>query len=127
MNIWHDTIDAPRTPRRVRPGQGIDVIVGTWPIGPGQSVWVTWQRVGANGDATQRDAVAGWQRNSDVNSYWMASLPPFGDGDRVSYTVQVSSPEGAVQIGGVLLPFHCGQHSRGCLCDLDGWARISHV
>jgi hypothetical protein len=69
MIIWHATIDAPRTPRRVSPGQGIDVIVGSWPIGPGQSVWVTWQRVGANGDATEGNAVAEWQRNSDVNSY----------------------------------------------------------
>jgi hypothetical protein len=85
MNIWHDTVDAPRTPRRVSPGQGIDVIVGTWPIGPGQSVWVTWQRVAANGDATEGNAVAEWQRNSDVNSYWMARLPPFGEGE--SHTV----------------------------------------
>lgn len=97
MNIWHDTVDAPRTPRRVSPGQDIDVIVGTWPIGPGQSVWVTSQRVTANGDATEGNAVAEWQRNTDVNSYWMARLPPFGEGDRVSYTVQGSSPEGAVQ------------------------------
>ena len=101
MNIWHDTIDAPRTPRRVRPGQGIDVIVGTWPISPGQSVWATWQRVGANGDATGGNAVAEWQRNSDVNSYWLAHLPPFDEGDRVSYTVHGSSPEGAVQIAPV--------------------------
>src|SRR4051812_34153700 len=72
MNIWHDTVDAPRTPRRVSPGQGIDVIVGTWPIGPRQSVWVTWQRVATNGDATEGSAVAEWQPNSDVNSYWMA-------------------------------------------------------
>ena len=101
MNIWHDTVDAPRTPRRVSPGQDVDVVVGTWPIGPGQSVWVTWQRVAANGDATEGNAVAEWQRNSDVNSYWMARLPPFGEGDRVSYTVQGSSPEGAVQIAPV--------------------------
>lgn len=101
MNIWHDTGDAPRTPRRVSPGQDIDVIVGTWPIGPGQSVWVTWQRVTANGDQTEGNAVAEWQRNSDVNSYWTAHLPSFGDGDRVSYTVQGSSPEGVVQIAPV--------------------------
>ena len=101
MNIWHDTVDAPRTPRRVSPGQGIDIIVGTWPIGPGQSVWVTWQRVAANGGATEGNAVAEWHRNSDVNSYWMARLPPFGEGDCVSYTVQGSSPEGAVQIAPV--------------------------
>jgi hypothetical protein len=66
MKIWHDTVDAPRTPRRVSPGQGIDIIVGTWPIGPGQSVWVTWLRLAANGRATEGNAVAERQRNSDV-------------------------------------------------------------
>jgi Lmo2446-like, N-terminal len=95
MNIWHDTIDAPRTPRRVSPGQGVDIIVGTWPIGPGQSVWVTWARIAANGDATEGGAIAEWQRNSDVNSYWMARLPPFGEGDRVTYTSRSTRPSSA--------------------------------
>ena len=103
MNIWHDTVDAPRTPRRASPGQDVEVIAGTWPIGPGQSVWVTWQRVAANGDATEGNAVAVWQRNSDVNSYWTARLGPFTDGDRVSYIVHGSSSEGAVQTAPVRL------------------------
>lgn len=98
MNIWHDTIDAPRTPRRVSPGQEVEIVIGTWPIGPGQSVWVTWQVVALDGNATEGTAAAEWQRNADVNSYWTARLGPFADGDRLSYTVHGSSSEGDVQI-----------------------------
>ena len=51
---------------------------------------MTWQRVAANGDVTEGTAVAEWQRNTDVNSYWTVRLGPFVDGDRVTYTVQGS-------------------------------------
>lgn len=101
MNIWHDTVDAPRTPRRASPGQDIEVISGTWPIGPGQSVWVTWHVAVVDGNLTEGTTAAKWQRNTDVNSYWMARLGPFADGDRVTYTVHGSSSEGAVQTGPV--------------------------
>jgi hypothetical protein len=47
MNIWHGTDDTPRSPRRVNPTENIVVTVGTWPIEPGQSVWVTWDVVAA--------------------------------------------------------------------------------
>jgi alpha-amylase/alpha-mannosidase (GH57 family) len=99
MNIWHDTIDAPRTPRRVSPDQEVDIIVGTWPIGSGQSVCVTWQTVAVDGHTTERTVAAEWQRNTDVNSYWIARIGPFADRDRVTYTVHGDSPGGAVQTG----------------------------
>jgi alpha-amylase/alpha-mannosidase (GH57 family) len=60
---------------------------------------VTWQRVAENGDHAEGTAVAEWQRNTEVNSYWTARLGPFADGDRVTYVVHGSSPEGAVQTG----------------------------
>jgi alpha-amylase/alpha-mannosidase (GH57 family) len=97
MNIWHDTVDAPRTPRRVSPGHDVEVVAGTWPVGPGQSVRVAWQLVAADGCRTEGVVAAEWQRNLGVNSYWTARLGPFADGDRVSYTVQGSSPDGTVQ------------------------------
>lgn len=67
MEIWHDTVDAPRQPRRVSPGDTTDIVVGTWPIGPGQSVSVTWEGVARDG--TRRDGVtlAAWHRNDAVN------------------------------------------------------------
>ena len=59
MEIWHDTGDAPRRPRRVSPGETIDVVIGTWPIGVGQSVLVTWEVAAANG--TRQIGRASWR------------------------------------------------------------------
>ena len=57
--------------------------VGTWPIGPGQSVSITWTSIGARGNQADGIVAAQWQHNTDVNSYWTAHLGPFADGDRV--------------------------------------------
>ncbi len=103
MHIWHDTTDAPRRPRCVSPAQPIEIVVGTWPILPGQTVWVHWQRMPANGEPTEGDAAAEWQRNVGVNSYWSARLGPGADGDRLTYTVHGSSSEGAVSTPAVSL------------------------
>lgn len=73
MNIWHGTSDAPRSPRRVSPQQHVELIMGTWPIEPGQSVWVVWESVNADRHLSGTVA-AQWQRNSDTNSYWKARL-----------------------------------------------------
>ena len=97
MNIWHGTEDAPRTPRRVSPNQDMQVIVGTWPIAPGQSVWVTWHVFAVDGNRIEGTTAAQWQRNGDVNSYWTARLGPFADGDQVSYTICGSAGDGLVQ------------------------------
>ena len=69
MNIWHDTLDAPCTPRRVSPSQQVELTIGTWPIGHGQSVWVTWDAVSVvDRSRSEGTTAAEWQRNSDVNS-----------------------------------------------------------
>lgn len=103
MKIWHDTVDAPRTPRRVSPGQQVDMTVGTWPIAPGQAVWITWDAVSLDGNRTEGTTAAHWQRNTEVNSYRMARLDPFAEGDQVSYTVHGSSSDGSVQTAPVSL------------------------
>lgn len=103
MHIWHDTVDAPRTPRRMSPGRQVDVTVGTWPIAPGQAVWMTWDAVSLDGNRTEGRTVARWRRNTDVNSYWTARLGPFVEGDQIHYTVHGSSSEGAVQTAPVSL------------------------
>jgi len=99
MNIWHDTNDAPRTPRRVNPGEDVIVDVGTWPIEPGQSVRVTWEVTAADESHRQGVSIAEWRRNTDVNSYWSVRLGPFADGDNVTYSISGSSSNGEVQIG----------------------------
>ena len=89
MMIWHATSDAPRPPQRIVPGQIIPVVIGTWPIEPGQAVWVEWDTVGRDG-RSQGTATAVWQQNAGVNSYWSADLGPFADGDRLTYVVRGS-------------------------------------
>lgn len=39
MQVWHGTPDAPQ-PQQFRPGEIIDIVIGTWPIEPGQEVTV---------------------------------------------------------------------------------------
>lgn len=97
MNIWHNTADAPRTPRRVSPTQHVELTIGTWPVGPGQAVWVQWAITTADGSRTDGTTAALWERNTEVNSYWVARLGPFADGDRVTYAVHGTSPDGSVQ------------------------------
>jgi alpha-amylase/alpha-mannosidase (GH57 family) len=97
MNIWHDTSDAPRTPGWVPPGVEVHVAAGTWPIEPGQDVSVAWKRADRDGRTAGGAAVAQWQRNVGVNSYWTARLGPFADGDRVTYTVHGRSAVGPVE------------------------------
>jgi alpha-amylase/alpha-mannosidase (GH57 family) len=97
MNIWHNTTDAPRSPRRVSPTQSIELTIGTWPIAPGQAVWVQWTVTTADGSRTDGTTAARWDRNTEINSYWVARLGPFADGDRLNYTVHGTSPDGSVQ------------------------------
>lgn len=97
MTVWHDTDDAPRSPRRPAPADSIALTIGTWPIQAGQSAWVNWQTAGSDGTHRSGTSSARWQRNGGVNSYWTASLGPFADGDCVSYIVHGSSDEGTVQ------------------------------
>jgi Glycosyl hydrolase family 57 len=94
MHIWHDTVDAPRRPRRVSPGELAEITVGTWPIGVGQSVLVTWEVVAADGARREGATPAVWHHNDTVNSSWTAPLGPFAEGDEVTYTVQGASPDG---------------------------------
>jgi len=93
MNLWHLTPDAPRSPHRVSAGERVTLEIGTWPIEPGQAVWVT---VRTNGAGALRDEVveAHWHNNAGTNSYWRAELGPFSEGDRVDYGFQGRSPAG---------------------------------
>ena len=99
MNIWHDTPDARRSPRRVSPSEEVELTIGTWPIELGQSVVVTWEAVSGSAIRTEGTVVAQWHNNIGVNSYWTVRLGPFADGDRVTYTVRGSSITESVETG----------------------------
>lgn len=92
MNLWHLTPDAPRTPRRVSPGERVGLTLGTWPVEAGQAVAVEYR---LNNQPPQKIA-ARWQRNEGENSYWLAELGPFAGGDEVRYRVSGASPAGEV-------------------------------
>ncbi|MFZ5875459.1 MAG: hypothetical protein ACOYXU_03520 [Nitrospirota bacterium] len=106
MQIWHLTVDAQRTPRNPSPGEQVELTVGTYPVEPGQAVWVTCQVERADGAQSENQVSALWRFNQDSNSYWSASLGPFADGDRVWYRVhgrsgdaEVASEEFAFVVG----------------------------
>lgn len=98
MHGWHLTDDAPRTPRRVSAGETVEIHVGTWPIAPRQSVWLVFEGLARQGHLPER-AEARWQYNEGVNSHWVASVGPFGDGDQVRYTVHTSDGEREFEFG----------------------------
>ncbi|QPC83149.1 hypothetical protein G4Y79_01885 [Phototrophicus methaneseepsis] len=91
MHLWHLTTDAPRLPWRVSPGERVRLVIGTWPIEPGQVVQIRYRVDHADGTQTQDQLAAIWQRNVGSNSYWEAEFKPFLNGDVVTYWVQGQS------------------------------------
>ena len=107
MHLWHLTSDARRTPLRVSPGDHVTLEIGTWPVEPGQSVWVTFSitapepATGATTPIAPPSAATGradavWRHNAGSNSYWQAELGPFDAGVVVHYQVHGRSPAGEV-------------------------------
>ncbi|OYW04448.1 MAG: hypothetical protein B7X11_02885, partial [Acidobacteria bacterium 37-65-4] len=90
MNLWHLEAETPRHPRRVAAGEVVTLTIGTRPVEPGQSVWVTY---GVAGGATRRQEAA-WRYNAGGNSYWQADIGPFASGTIVDYRIWGRSPQG---------------------------------
>jgi alpha-amylase/alpha-mannosidase (GH57 family) len=102
--LWHLTPDAPRAPRRVSAGETVSIHLGTWPMAPGQTVWLTLERAAAHGGPERIQAR--WVRNDGENSYWVASLGPFAEGDEVRYTPQAG--DGRQEVAGTTSQFRVG-------------------
>lgn len=90
--VWHApygddelyaTQPTERSPRDPMANEDVTVRATTWPVAPGQSVWVTWS---LNGVA-QTPRGASWDYNSGNNTYWKIDLGSFTRGDQVEYTV----------------------------------------
>ena len=94
MEMWHDTVDAPRRPQRVSPRSVVGITIGTWPIAPGHSVTVTWDVVGPDGMRAEGVIPATWHHNEGVNSYWIVELGPYVEGSQVTYVAHDTSADG---------------------------------
>ncbi|HJU64030.1 MAG TPA: glycoside hydrolase family 57 protein, partial [Gemmatimonadaceae bacterium] len=97
MIVWHLTPDASRAPSRVSPADWVTLDIGTWPIEPGQVVWIELDAQHADGTTAQARHDARWLQNRGENSYWRVELPPFARGARVRYRVRARSPNGGVE------------------------------
>lgn len=98
LQVWHMTEDSPRRPRRVAPGDAVEVCVGTRPVGPSQRVSLEVRELTARGTIETR-AEGRWERNEEDHSYWSAQVGPFARGARVEYTVRLEGPEGTATCG----------------------------
>ena len=106
MHLWHLTADTPRSPHRVSPGDWAVLDIGSWPIEPGQRVWVDLEVIHADGTSASTRIDAEWRRNAGNNSYWRAELAPFDRDDIVRYRISGHSPAGDVD--GPSATFHVG-------------------
>lgn len=98
IEIWHlpEQYDVGRKPLHSNGNQPIEIWVGTYPVGPGQNVWICYQEFDAQGNIIpdQHSTVlipdsppnplhyvqCNWRyNNSDNNSYWCGKLGPFSD------------------------------------------------
>jgi hypothetical protein len=97
MRVWHAPPDTPRSPEHSAAGGRTTVRVGSWPIGPGQSVWLDRQITPRAGKPALQRVDCVWETNEGLNSYWQASLGPFGRGDTVTYAARARTSEGEVE------------------------------
>ena len=144
MNLWHLTPDTPRSSDKASPGEIVNLRIGTWPIEPGQAVWLTTRVEHPGGTSESGRVEATWQYNAGANSYWRATLGPFVKGDRVTYTVNGRSPESdvtgptsSIRVGPKLylaIPWHQHQpiykdtaHSTPAGSYLHPWVRLHAI
>ncbi|GAA2736564.1 glycoside hydrolase family 31 protein [Pedococcus aerophilus] len=85
-----------RAPRDPMAGESVVVKATTWPVSPGQTVWVTWKKNGVD----QTPIGAAFDYNNGNNSYWKIALGSFARGDQIQYWVNADvDGAGARQVG----------------------------
>jgi alpha-amylase/alpha-mannosidase (GH57 family) len=95
MQVWHLAADAPRSPNRVAPGDLVELVIGTWPIAPGQHVAVEVEVTAAGEIGRWERLRARWMTNRGGSSYWRAMLGPYTRGDRVTYRIVAGDGDGS--------------------------------
>ncbi|HEX4813605.1 MAG TPA: TIM-barrel domain-containing protein [Nonomuraea sp.] len=106
---------AERVPRDPMAGESVEINATTWPVGPGQTVWITWTRNGVD----QAPVGAAWSRNSGNDSHWTIKLGAFARGDRISYTVHADVNGGGRRSVG---PFAFTVTAWSTVTDVTGYA-----
>ncbi|GAA4079558.1 TIM-barrel domain-containing protein [Nonomuraea soli] len=100
-----------RAPRDPMAGESVQIKATTWPIEPGQTVWVTWTRNGV----AQTPIGAAFDYNNGNNTYWKLTLGTFARGDQISYTVNADVNGG-------------GQRSTGPFSfTVTSWSTVTNV
>ena len=99
VEIWHFAPDTPRLPRHPSAREPVRLQVGTWPVEPGQSVWVETRVRHVDGSEESRRTEGEWRHNRGTNSYWEAALGPFQDGDDIEYAVRGTASAGEASGG----------------------------
>lgn len=72
-----------RYPRDPMAGDNVYIKIKTWPVEPGDAVWVTWKKNGVD----QPVVNAQWKFNSGNDTHWEADLGSFLKGDVIEYWV----------------------------------------
>jgi alpha-glucosidase (family GH31 glycosyl hydrolase) len=83
LNDIYEIEPTERSPRDPVAGQPVKIRSTTWPVEPGQTVWISYT---VNG-TSRTDIGASWSYNDGNNSYWEADIGSFAKGDVVEYTV----------------------------------------
>ncbi|HEU5056587.1 MAG TPA: glycoside hydrolase family 57 protein, partial [Kofleriaceae bacterium] len=99
MNLWHLTREAPRTARGAPAARILELVIGTSPVEPAQSVRVEFRATSAAGGTTTGSVPATWSENREGSSYWTAALGPLGAGERIDYWLVGRSAAGEVRAG----------------------------
>jgi alpha-glucosidase (family GH31 glycosyl hydrolase) len=103
-----------RSPRDPMAGEAVTIKATTWPVEPGQTVWITWNLNGV----PQTPTGAAWDYNSGNNSYWQVGLGSFSRGDEIEYTVHADVNGGGQRSTG---PFEFTVTSWSTVTDVTGW------
>lgn len=75
-----------RYPRDPMVGENVYIKIKTWPIEPGDAVWVTWKK----NNVDQPVVNAQWKYNSGNDTHWEANLGSFSKGDLIEYWVHAN-------------------------------------
>lgn len=73
-----------RSPQDPVAGEDVIIKLTTWPVEPGQAVWITWEKNGV----AQPVINGTWEYNDGNNTYWKVAMGSFSKGDVIEYTVR---------------------------------------